>query len=139
MLYTISPGSAIPAGLDVGGGGAKEVPGGADRAGAGALLAVPASAGRRPRVSCWCSPPGGGRAGGGRPRRGVRAGGWPPGHVRLGELERHLGEGVIENLVEAGVAAGRIPAPQRQRLMSLALTIRMTVAMTLMPGASLYR
>jgi hypothetical protein len=43
---------------------------------------------------------------------------------------------VIEDLVAAGVAAGRMPAPQRQRLMSLALTIRMTVAMTLMPGAS---
>jgi hypothetical protein len=45
--------------------------------------------------------------------------------VCLGELERHLGEGVIENLVEAGVAAGRMPAPQRQRLMSLELTIRL--------------
>jgi hypothetical protein len=66
----------------------------------------------------------------------VRAGGWLPDHVRLGELERHLGAGVIEDLVAAGVAAGRMPAPQRQRLMSLALTIRMTVAMTLMPGAS---
>ena len=50
--------------------------------------------------------------------------------MRLGELERHLGEGVIEDLVAAGIAAGRMPALQRQRLMSLALTIRMTVAMT---------
>ena len=66
----------------------------------------------------------------------VRAGGWLPDHVRLGELERHLGEGVIEDLAAAGIAAGRMPAPQRQRLMSLALTIRMTVAMTLMPDAS---
>ena len=66
----------------------------------------------------------------------VRAGGWLPDHVRLGELERHLGEGVIEDLVAAGIAAGRMPAPQRQRVMSLALTIRMTVAMTLMPEAS---
>ena len=66
----------------------------------------------------------------------VRARGWLPDHVRLGELERHLGEGVIEDLVAAGIAAGRMPAPQRQRLMSLELTIRMTVAMTLMPGAS---
>jgi hypothetical protein len=56
--------------------------------------------------------------------------------VRLGELERHLGEGVIEDLVAAGIAAGRMPAPQRQRIMSLELTIRMTVAMTLMPDAS---
>jgi hypothetical protein len=66
----------------------------------------------------------------------VRARGWLPGHVRLGELERHLGEGVIENLVAAAVACGRMPAPQRRRLMSLEFTIRMTVAMTLMPDAS---
>jgi hypothetical protein len=66
----------------------------------------------------------------------VRARGWLPDHVRLGELERHLGEGVIEDLVAAGIAAGQMPAPQRQRLMSLGLTIRMTVAMTLMPEAS---
>ena len=66
----------------------------------------------------------------------VRARGWLPDHVRLGELERHLGEGVIEDLVAAGIAAGRMPAPQRLRLMSLGLTIRMTVAMTLMPEAS---
>jgi hypothetical protein len=49
----------------------------------------------------------------------VRARGWLPDHVRLGELERHLGDGVIEDLVAAGIAAGRMPAPQRQRLMSL--------------------
>jgi Insertion element 4 transposase N-terminal len=66
----------------------------------------------------------------------VMAGGWLPDFVRLGELERHLGEGVIEDLVAAGIAAGRMPAPQRRRLMSLALTIRMTVAMTLMPEVS---
>src|ERR1017187_1797234 len=66
--------------------------------------------------------------------RGV--GGWLPDHVRLGELERHLGEGVIEDLVAAGIAAGRMPALQRHRLMSVELTIRMTVAMTLLPGAS---
>jgi hypothetical protein len=66
----------------------------------------------------------------------VRARGWLPDHVRLGELERHLGEGVIEDLVDAAVAGGRMPAPQRMRLMSLGLTIRMMVAMTLMPEAS---
>jgi hypothetical protein len=44
---------------------------------------------------------------------GVRARGWLPDHVLLGELERHLGEGVIEDLVAAGIAAGRMPAPQR--------------------------
>jgi hypothetical protein len=66
----------------------------------------------------------------------VMAGGWLPDFVRLGELERHAGEGVIEALAERAVADGRIPAPQRQRIMSLALTIRLTVAMTLMPEAS---
>lgn len=164
MLYTISSGSAIPAGADAALGGAREVPGaapgltrnglarvaagmiavraadvacpgGADRA--GALLAVPASAG--PVTSgellvfahpVTVAPAVTGRGG------VVRAGGWLPDHVRLGELERHLGEGVIENLVAAGIAAARMPAPQRQRLMSLALTIRLNVAMTLMPGAS---
>ena len=29
----------------------------------------------------------------------VRAGGWLPDFVRLGELERHLGDGVIEEIV----------------------------------------
>jgi hypothetical protein len=66
----------------------------------------------------------------------VLAGGWLPDFVRLGELERHAGEGVIEALAERAVADGRIPAPQRQRIMSLPLTIRLTVAMTLMPDAS---
>jgi len=164
LLYTISSGSAIPAGADAAGSGVREVPGaaaglaggglaqvaagmiavraadvvcpgGAERA--GALLAVPASAG--PVTSgellvfahpVTVAPAVAGRGG------AVRAGGWLPDHVRLGELERHLGEGVIENLVAAGIAAGRMPAPQRQRLMSLALAIRMTVAMTLMPDAS---
>jgi hypothetical protein len=62
----------------------------------------------------------------------VLAGGWLPDFVRLGELERHLDDQVIEDLVETAVAAGRMPAPRRRRLMSLALTIRVTVAMTLM-------
>ena len=168
MLYTISPGSAIPAGPDAAGGRAKEMPGAAGElpesgseqvagglpagmiavraadvgwpggaAGAGALLAAPASAG--PVTSgellvfahpVTVAPAVTGRGG------AVRAGGWLPDHVRLGELERHLGERVIEDLVKAAVADGRMPAPQRQRLMSLELTIRMTVAMTLMADAS---
>jgi len=66
----------------------------------------------------------------------VLAGGWLPDFVRLGELERHAGEGVIEALAERAVADGRIPAPQRRRIMSFPLTIRLTVAMTLMPDAS---
>jgi Transposase DDE domain len=66
----------------------------------------------------------------------VLAGGWLPDFVRLGELERHLGVGVIEELAAAAVADGRIPAPQRKRIMSFPLVIRLTVAMTLMPDAS---
>jgi hypothetical protein len=65
----------------------------------------------------------------------VLAGGWLPDFVRLGELERHLAGNVIEDLVGAAVAAGRIPAPQRRRIMSYPLTIRLVVAMTLMPEA----
>ncbi len=106
-------------------------------AGSGALLAAPASAG--PVASgemlvftcpVTVAPAVVSRGG------VVRARGWLPDHVRLGELERHLGGRVIEDLVEAAVAGGRMPAPQRMRLMSLALTIRMMVAMTLMPEAS---
>jgi len=66
----------------------------------------------------------------------VLAGGWLPDFVRLGELERHAGDGVIEAIAAAAVAGGRVPAPQRRRLMSLPLVMRLTVAMTLMPGAS---
>ena len=35
------------------------------------------------------------------------ADGWPPDLVRLGELERHLGDGVIEDVVAAALAQGR--------------------------------
>ena len=163
MLYTISPDGAIPAGQDAVRWAAREIPGAAGgRPGTGSAQAaagLPAGMIAVRAADVYC--PGGttgalavspvpvtsgemlvfahpvtvapavaGRDG------AVRAGGWLPDHVRLGELERHLGEGVIEDLVAAGIAAGRMPAPQRQRLMSLALTIRMTVAMTLMPGAS---
>ena len=65
----------------------------------------------------------------------VLAGGWLPDFVRLGELERHLGEGVIEALVDKAAAQGRVPAPQRKRVMSVPLTVRLVVAMTLMPDA----
>jgi hypothetical protein len=65
----------------------------------------------------------------------VLAGGWLPDFVRLGELERHLGEGVIEALAQEAVAGGVVPVPQRKRIMSLPLAIRLTVAMTLMPDA----
>jgi DDE family transposase/transposase IS4-like protein len=70
-------------------------------------------------------------------RRGAAlAGGWLPDFVRLGELERHLGEGVIEELAAKAAAGGRMPPRQRKRIMSYPLTIRLTVAMTLMPDAS---
>jgi hypothetical protein len=66
----------------------------------------------------------------------VLASGWLPDFVRLGELERHVGDGVIEGLAEAAVAGGRKPAPERRRLMLLPLIMRLTVATTLMPDAS---
>jgi Insertion element 4 transposase N-terminal len=65
----------------------------------------------------------------------VLADGWLPDFVRLGELERHVGDGVIEEIAAAAVAEGRVPAPRRRRLMSVPLAMRLTVAMTLMPEA----
>jgi hypothetical protein len=66
----------------------------------------------------------------------VLADAWLPDLVRLGELERHLGDGVIEAAVGAAIAAGRLKDRQRRRLMSYPLVIRLMIAMTLMPGAS---
>lgn len=63
----------------------------------------------------------------------VQAGGWLPDHVRLGLLEEHLGDGVIGSVIEDAVRAGRLARPVRRRLMSLELTCRLTVAMTLSP------
>jgi hypothetical protein len=63
----------------------------------------------------------------------VQAGGWLPDHVRLGLLEQHAGAGVIAEVV---AAAEHAEPGQRQRLMSLELTLRLVVAMTLMPDAS---
>jgi hypothetical protein len=65
----------------------------------------------------------------------VLADGWLPDLVRLGELERHLGDGVIEAAVDAAVAAGRLKPRQRRRIMSYPLVIRLMLAMTLMPEA----
>jgi hypothetical protein len=62
----------------------------------------------------------------------VLADAWLPDLVRLGELEAHLGDGVIEGLV----AAGRLPRCLRRRIMSYPLVIRLMIAMTLMPDAS---
>ena len=66
----------------------------------------------------------------------VLAGAWLPDLVRLGELERHLGDGVIEAAVDAAIARGRMPRRQRRRIMSYPLVIRLMIAMTLMPEAS---
>ncbi len=66
----------------------------------------------------------------------VLADAWLPDLVRLGELEAHLGDGVIEAVVDAAIAAGRLAQRQRRRIMSYPLVIRLMIAMTLMPDAS---
>jgi hypothetical protein len=66
----------------------------------------------------------------------VLADAWLPDLVRLGELEAHLGDGVIEAVADAAVAAGRLAGRQRRRIMSYPLVIRLVIAMSLMPGAS---
>jgi hypothetical protein len=66
----------------------------------------------------------------------VLADAWLPDLVRLGELERHLGDGVIEAIVDAALAKGRLRKRQRRRLMSYPLVIRLMLAMTLTPDAS---
>ena len=62
------------------------------------------------------------------------ADGWLPDHVRLGGLEEHLGDGVVEQVVAA--AAPAPTGPERRRLMSLPLLARLVMAMTLLPNAS---
>jgi hypothetical protein len=66
----------------------------------------------------------------------VLAGAWLPDLVRLGELERHLGDGVIEAVVDAELGKRRLRPRQRRRVMSYPLVIRLMIAMTLMPDAS---
>jgi Insertion element 4 transposase N-terminal len=67
----------------------------------------------------------------------VRADGWLPDFVRLGELERHLGDGMIEEMVAAAVEQGRMrQRRRRRRIMSYPLVIRLMLAMTLMPDGS---
>src|SRR5213079_1400517 len=61
---------------------------------------------------------------------------WLPDLVRLGELERHLGDGVIEAIVDAELGRRRLRPRQRRRIMSYPLVIRLMIAMTLMPDAS---
>jgi len=66
----------------------------------------------------------------------VLADAWLPDLARLGELEAHLGDGVIEDLVSAGLAEGLLPRRVRRRIMSYPLVIRLMIAMGLMPDAS---
>ena len=66
----------------------------------------------------------------------VLADGWLPDFVRLGELERHLGDGVIEAIVDTALEQGRLKKRQRRRIMSYPLVIRLMLAMALMPDAS---
>jgi Insertion element 4 transposase N-terminal len=66
----------------------------------------------------------------------VLAGAWLPDLVRLGELERHLGDGVIEAIVDAALEKGRLKRRERRRIMSYPLVIRLMIAMALMPDAS---
>lgn len=66
----------------------------------------------------------------------VLADAWLPDLVRLGELERHLGDGVIEAIVGAELDRRRLRPRQRRRIMSYPLVIRLMIAMTLMPDAS---
>ncbi len=66
----------------------------------------------------------------------VLADAWLPDLVRLGELERHLGDGVIEAIVERVLEKGRLRRRERRRLMSYPLVIRLMIAMALMPDAS---
>ena len=64
------------------------------------------------------------------PRRDGRvlADGWLPDFVRLGELERRFGDGVIEVLVDAALEQGRLKRRQRRRIMSYPLVIRLMIA-----------
>ena len=56
--------------------------------------------------------------------------------LRLGILEAHLGDGVIEKIVAKGLRNGRLPLRKRRRLLSYPMVIRLVIAMTLLPGSS---
>ena len=80
-------------------------------------------------------------AGRGRPARVRRDGtvladAWLPDLVRLGGLEEHLGDGVIEAIAGKALRGGRLRPRERRRLMSYPLVVRLVIAMTLLPGAS---
>jgi hypothetical protein len=66
----------------------------------------------------------------------VLADAWLPDLVRPGELERHLGDEMIEAIVAEALEKGRLKRRQRRRIMSYPLVIRLMIAMTLMPDGS---
>jgi len=66
----------------------------------------------------------------------VLADAWLPDLVRLGALESHLGDGVIEAIVDAELARRRLRPRQRRRIMSYPLVIRLMIVMTLLPDSS---
>jgi transposase IS4-like protein len=66
----------------------------------------------------------------------VLADAWLPDLVRLGGLEAHLGDGVIEAIVDAALEERRLRPRQRRRIMSYPLVIRLMIAMTLVPDSS---
>ena len=98
--------------------------------GGGTVTAGDAAPGRG-ELAVFCRPvvtaPAAGRRDG-----SVLADGWLPEFVRLGELERHLGDGVIEEIMAAALEQGRLRRRQRRRIMSYPLVI----AMTLIPDVS---
>jgi hypothetical protein len=68
--------------------------------------------------------------------KSVLADAWLPDLVRLGILEAHLGDGVIENIIAKAEKNGRLRLRERRRLMSYPLAVRLVLAMTLLPAAS---
>jgi hypothetical protein len=66
----------------------------------------------------------------------VLADAWLPDLVRLGILEAHLGDGVIERIVARAEKDGRLRLRERRRLMSYPLAVRLVIAMTLLPASS---
>jgi len=119
-----------------------------------AEVLVPATAGRvrDGELVVWCTVTGVAPAVVGADGA-LGADGWLPDHVRLGVLEEHVGQGVIEQIAATreralqeqpereqvgpsdDLEAGR-QRRRRMRLMSLPLTARLVLAMTLLPQAS---
>ena len=66
----------------------------------------------------------------------VLADAWLPDLVRLGGLEAHLGDGMIDKIAGNAVMNGRLRPRERRRLTPYPLVIRLVIAMTLLPGSS---